>query len=448
MAFPAHLMRKALIALLLMFADPIAARAAAVPSPSVRVWMTIPFLALLLAIAIVPFVNRHWWEKHYAKVSLGLGFLVVSYYSFVIDYHRMLETAVDYFSFIVLIGSLFVAAGGIFLHTERRATPALNLLILSSGAVLSNILGTTGASMLLIRPFLRINRPRFSEFHLVFFIFIVSNLGGALTPIGDPPLLLGYLKGVPFHWTIVHVWPAWLMALVLVLALFYLLDLRSYRAWFAQNRDHPALPGHLHVHGARSLLFLLIILAAVFTSTPSREVIMIAAAAASYRFARKEALRANEFTFAPIREVAVLFAGIFATMVPALDWLNLNAGRIGLKTPGQYYWATGALSSILDNAPTYLNFLSAALGLQGLSLDQPGHVETLIAQHGRFLLAISVSSVFFGAMTYIGNGPNFMVKSIAEHHGVKCPSFFGYIVKYSLPVLLPIFLLIWLAFFR
>ncbi len=445
--FCSHMMRKLLPASLLILGFPRGAFAAFPEIPPVRAWMILPFLALLLAIAIVPFVNRGWWERHYPKVSLGLGFLVVAHYSFLIDYHRMLQTALDYFSFIVLIGSLFVAAGGIMLHTERRATPLLNVLILASGAVLANILGTTGASMLLIRPFIRINRPRFSGFHLAFFIFVVSNLGGALTPIGDPPLLLGYLKGVPFHWLILNIWRVWLLALVLVLAVFYVMDVRSFRRWSGQH-DHPALPGRLHIHGRRNFIFLLIILAAVFAATPVREIIMIAAAAAAYRFALKGALRANEFTFAPMREVAVLFAGIFATMVPALDWLNLNARHLGLKTPGQFYWASGLLSSVLDNAPTYLNFLSAALGLHGLSLENPGDIGILIAEHGRFLLAISVGSVFFGAATYIGNGPNFMVRSIAEHHGVRCPSFFGYMLKYSLPVLTPIFLIVWLLFFR
>ncbi len=440
-------MKKTLIALFVMVAAPCSVRAATPEVPPVHAWMALPFLALLLAIAVVPFVNRRWWECHYPKVSLGLGFLVVAYYSFIAEFRRLAETAADYFSFIVLIGALFVAAGGIHLHTARRATPLLNLLILASGALLANILGTTGASMLLVRPFIRINRLRFSGFHLVFFIFVVSNLGGALTPIGDPPLLLGYLKGVPFHWTILNIWPIWLAALACILSVFFVLDLRSYRRW-SRESGHPALPGRLHVHGRRNFVFLLIILAAVFTATPAREVIMIAAAAASYRLARRDALRANEFSFAPVREVAVLFAGIFATMLPALDWLNLNASRFGIRTPGQFFWASGLLSSVLDNAPTYLNFLSAALGLHGLVLDNPGHMQTLIAQDSRLLLAISVGSVFFGAMTYIGNGPNFMVKSIAEHHGVQCPSFFGYIVKYSIPVLVPVFLLVWVLFFR
>jgi Na+/H+ antiporter NhaD/arsenite permease-like protein len=440
-------MLRLLPAFLSILAVPLSAAAATRDFAPVRAWMTLPFFALLLAIAIVPLVNRRWWERHYPHLSFGLGFLVLSTYSFLIDYHGMLNAAFEYFSFIVLIGALFVASGGIVIHTERRATPALNTLILTAGAVLSNIVGTTGASMLFIRPFLRINSARLRPFHVVFFIFIVSNLGGALTPIGDPPLLLGYLNGVPFLWTALNIWPIWLTALLILLALFFALDSHSYRKWSARQ-DHPESPGRIHLHGARSFVFLLIIVAAVFSPSPSREIIMTAAAAAAYLFARKDALRANEFSFAPIREVAIVFAGIFATMVPALDWLNLNAPLIGLRTPGQFYWASGILSGVLDNAPTYLAFLSTALGLHGLSPADHDQVGILIARHGRFLMAISVGSVFFGAGTYIGNGPNFMVKSIAEHLGVKCPSFFGYILKYSLPILLPTFLIVWLIFFR
>jgi Na+/H+ antiporter NhaD/arsenite permease-like protein len=409
--------------------------------------MMLPFALLLLAIAAVPFLHRHWWERYYPYVSIGLGLFVCGYYAIYLDYHRMLETFADYFSFIVLIGSLFIAAGGIFLDTERRATPLVNTILLTAGALISNLLGTTGASMLLIRPFLRINKSRVRGYHVVFFIFIVSNMGGALTPIGDPPLFLGYLNGVPFLWTLQKIWPVWLMALALVLAVFFLLDTRSYRKW-AVGESHIAKPARIELRGAQNFFFLFIILAAVFATTPIREIIMIAAAAAAHLFAKKDALRANEFTFAPIKEVAILFAGIFATMVPALDWLALNADRIGIKTPGQYYWCSGILSSFLDNAPTYLNFLSAAMGLHQLTLGNAEHMKILLSEHARYLQAISVGAVFFGANTYIGNGPNFMVKSIAEHQGVKCPSFFGYIVCYSLPVLIPIFAVIWLIFFR
>jgi Na+/H+ antiporter NhaD/arsenite permease-like protein len=323
----------------------------------------------------------------------------------------------------------------------------VNTGLLAAGAVVSNLLGTTGASMLLVRPFLRINKARIREYHIVFFIFIVSNMGGALTPIGDPPLFLGYLNGVPFHWTILQVWPIWLLGLMIVLTIFYIMDDVYYRRWVEEKHARPK-PSKVQLLGTQNFIFLVIILVAVFASSPQREIIMISAAAASYRFAKKEALRANEFNFTPIKEVAILFAGIFATMVPALDWLELNADRLGIRTAGHFFWASGILSSFLDNAPTYLNFLSAGMGLHHLVLGNAQHMETFIAEHGKFLLAISVGSVFFGANTYIGNGPNFMVKSIAEHAGVKCPSFFGYIVKYSIPILIPTFALVWFIFFR
>ena len=415
--------------------------------PPVKGWMVTPFLLLLAAIAIVPFISRAWWDKYYPHVSIGLGFAVFAYYSLALDARRMLETSLDYVSFIMLIGSLFVASGGIFLHTERHATPWLNTLLLAAGAVVSNLLGTTGASMLLIRPFLRMNKQRVRGFHVVFFIFVVSNIGGALTPIGDPPLFLGYLNGVPFRWTIVNVWPIWLLALSLVLGIFFAVDTLYYRKYLAGGH-RPVKGTRFHLMGSHNFIFLLIILAAVFAPMPVRELIMLCAAIAAYRFASKEALQKNEFSFTPIKEVAILFAGIFATMVPALDWLALNADRIGIRSPGGFYWASGILSSVLDNAPTYLNFLSAAMGLHGLMLSNPDQVQILIAQHGQFLLAISVGAVFFGANTYIGNGPNFMVKSIAEHTGVDCPSFFGYVFKYSLPVLMPVFALVWFLFFR
>jgi Na+/H+ antiporter NhaD/arsenite permease-like protein len=323
----------------------------------------------------------------------------------------------------------------------------MNTSLLAAGAVISNLLGTTGASMLLIRPFIRINKLRIREFHVVFFIFVVSNIGGALTPIGDPPLFLGYLNFVPFHWTLAHVWHIWLLALVLVLGVFFVFDTIAYRRWVEERRSEPK-PSRIYLQGTQNFFFLLIILVAVFADTPVRELIMIAAAGAAHRFARKEALRANEFNFTPIREVAILFAGIFATMVPALDWLELNADRLGIRTPGQFFWASGILSSFLDNAPTYLNFLSAALGLHHLVLGNAEHMRSFISDHGKFLQAISVASVFFGANSYIGIGPNFMVKSIAEQAGVRCPSFFGYMAKYSVPVLIPIFALVWLLFFR
>lgn len=415
--------------------------------PPVQAWMILPFVILLLTIALAPFISRAWWEKHYPKVSLGLGFLVVGYYFLYLDCHRPLKLGLEYFSFIVLIGALYVASSGIFLHTHRQASPLFNTLFLGAGALVSNVLGTTGASMLLIRPFLRINKSRLRGFHVVFFIFCVSNIGGALTPIGDPPLFLGYLNGVPFHWTIFRLWHIWLFALGLVLGSFWVLDALSYGKWL--RAGHQPSPGtRFELMGKRSFFFLFLVIIAVFAQTPVRELIMIGAAAAAYSFARREALRANEFTFAPIREVSILFAGIFATMGPALDWLSQNAQRLRIGTPGEFYWASGILSSVLDNAPTYLNFLTVALGLQQSTPGNQDQMRSLLAGDGRFLQAISIGSVFFGACTYIGNGPNFMVKSIAEHAGFKCPTFFGYLLRYSLPVLLPVFALVWFLFFR
>jgi Na+/H+ antiporter NhaD/arsenite permease-like protein len=440
-------MRKSAMVLLVALLHPGAALAADGQILKVNPWMILPFILLLLAIALAPFLHRYGWEKYYPLVALGLGFFVFSYYVLYVDVGRMMESMGDYFSFIVLIGSLYVAAGGIFLHTERHATPFMNTWMLAAGALAANVLGTTGASMLLIRPFVRINRPRIRGFHVVFFIFIVSNVGGALTPIGDPPLFLGYLNGVPFHWTIRKLWHIWLLGVILILVLFFLIDSLSYARW-VREKHHRVHGTRFQLMGTQNFVFLFIILAAVFAATPVREFIMIAAAAAAYRFARKDALRANRFTFAPIREVAILFAGIFATMVPALDWLSLNAHRLGINTPGQFFWTSGILSSFLDNAPTYLNFLSASMGLHHLTLGNPEHMKILLAEHAEFLQAISIGAVFFGANTYIGNGPNFMVKAIAEHAGVECPSFFGYILRYSLPVLMPIFALVWFLFFR
>lgn len=446
--FPrANRTRRILPALAAISAFPAPACAAGRAIPSVSGWTVLPFIALLLAIALLPLFAHRWWERNHPLVALGLGFGVFSYYLLSFGPQRMVESLLEYFSFITLIGSLFVVSGGIYLHTERYATPWVNTALLGIGALISNLIGTTGASMLLIRPFIRINRRRMREFHVVFFIFVVSNIGGALTPVGDPPLFLGYLNGVPFTWSMRNLWPIWLAALVPVLGVFYFLDRRS---WRAAARDHPRPQRgtRFELEGTGNFVFLLIILAAVFTHTPVREIIMIAAAGAAHRFAKKSALKANDFTFAPIREVAVLFAGIFMTMVPALDRLALHADRLGIRTPGAFYWATGTLSSFLDNAPTYLNFLSAALGLQGLALGDAAQMRTFLAGHGRFLQAISAGAVFFGACSYIGNGPNFMVKSIAEHSGVRCPTFMGYIARYTLPVLLPVFAAIWIAFFR
>jgi Na+/H+ antiporter NhaD/arsenite permease-like protein len=421
-----------------------------------------PFVLLLLAIALMPFVAKHWWEHNYHKVAIGLGLIVVAYYVFVLrNTPRMITTAVEYCGFIALIGSLFVVAGGIHINMMGRSTPTVNTGLLAMGALLANLIGTTGASMLLIRPFLRINKYRVSAYHVVFFIFIVSNIGGALTPIGDPPLFLGYLKGVPFFWLLTKptVVLAWLLCVVALLALFFVLDSLNFR----QHRTEARKPAEdrIELEGTHNFMWLFVIIGLVLMQKADRvqalghehvttvviALLMVGVAGLAYRFANKDALKENEFTFAPIREVGYLFVGIFATMVPALDLLEKHAGDLGITTVRQFFWGSGALSSVLDNAPTYLNFLTAAFGLQQKSLENPAHVQAVLADPAawRYIVAVSLGAVFFGANTYIGNGPNFMVKSIAESSGVKCPSFFGYVVKYTLPILIPLFAVVsWL----
>ncbi len=435
--------------------------------------MIAPFILLLLSIAVMPFINRHWWEHNYPLVSFALGAVSVIYYFFILkNGPRMIHTAIEYISFISLLASLFVVSGGIHIRVKGRSTPIANVILLGIGAVISNLLGTTGASMVLIRPYIRLNKYRISGYHIVFFIFIVSNIGGMLTPIGDPPLFLGYLKGVPFFWVITRVWYIWLIAVGSVLLIFYLIDRHNYKKLpDVMEKEIEAKGEEAVVEGLHNLVFLALILGAVFLEEPIREIIMLGSAVASYFTTKREIHERNDFNFIPIKEVAILFAGIFATMVPALDWLELNAEKLGLIHPGEFFWGTGVLSSFLDNAPTYLNFLSAAFGLHGLSVDNPIHMKAMLGmlspndlshlqilhnsnvlpvthETWRYVQAISVSAVMFGAMTYIGNGPNFMVKSIAEQAHIKMPSFFGYMVKYSIPILIPIFTFIWFIFFK
>ncbi len=427
----------------------------ALPNPL----MVIPFILLLLMIATGPLFYKHFWENHYPKISILLGLVVVVYYIFFLNnYESLLHTLTEYISFIALLSSLFVASGGILIKVDKKSTPLMNVLFLLFGAFISNIIGTTGASMLLIRPFIRMNRERIAPYHIIFFIFIVSNIGGALTPIGDPPLFLGYLSGVPFFWVIKNVWYIWLPAVLLVIAVFYFFDVNNKK----DAGKVTAHSGKIQIKGTRNLIFLLIIIIAVFIDpvvfgwVPNlsplpfgiREIVMFAVVVLSYKFADKTALTDNEFDFEPIKEVAYLFAGIFAAMIPALQLIANEAHVIGSKlNAGIFYWATGSLSAVLDNTPTYMNFLSAAMGKYALDVSLKAHVLQFVSIDEIYLKAISVAAVFFGAMTYIGNGPNFMVKSISERAGINMPSFFSYIVKYSFVVLVPVFTLVWLVFF-
>lgn len=396
-------------------------------------WTVAPFGLLLLSIALVPLLAPTWWEERYGQVSLLLG-VPVALYFLVADPQEVARTVRDYVGFIVLLGTLFIITGGIVIRGTFPPTPWVNALFLGFGATVANLIGTTGASVLLVRPLLRANEKRQNVAHVVvFFIFLVSNIGGVLTPLGDPPLFLGFLHGVPFFWTLA-LWPQWVCAVVLVIGVFIVLDIIHWR----HDAMHPREPLRLAVRGTHNFIFLGGIVAAVFLNSPWRELLMVLMGGLSYVSTGAEIHQENRFTFRPITEVAVLFAGIFMAMMPALVILEARGARAGLREPWHFFWATGVLSSFLDNAPTYLTFLSAAHGL-GLPSEIGGVPE-------KFLAAVSLGAVFMGANSYIGNGPNFMVKSIAEEHGVKMPSFFGY-MAYSGAVLIPVFLIItWLFF--
>jgi Na+/H+ antiporter NhaD/arsenite permease-like protein len=405
------------------------------------VWI-LPFLALLLSIALLPLVAGHFWESNLRKlgVSALLGLPVVWLY-WGGNERALHHAALDYTSFMILLGSLFVITGGIFLEGDLRATPLTNAGFLAGGALLASLIGTTGASMLLVRPLLQTNRERKHVRHtVVFFIFLVSNVGGCLTPLGDPPLFLGYLAGVPFVWTL-RLAPAWLLTCGLLLAIYFAWDRREYRRESREDLMRDRLEVRpLRLAGKENIALLFVVVASVaFLKAPYRECAMLGSAIVSYTITQRELRHANRFTFAPLLEVGALFAGIFATMLPALDILRAHGSALGVREPWHYFWSAGMLSSFLDNAPTYLTFLALAQG-QGLPNEVVGVSHEVLA-------AISLGAVFMGANSYIGNGPNFMVRSIAEERGVAMPSFGGYML-YSGAILLPLFAVVTLVFFR
>ncbi len=465
------------------------------------VWLVIPFVVLLLMIATGPLFYPHFWHHHYPKVAIALGAIVGLYYLVVMGELTPIEhAAMEYFAFIALLGSLFVASGCILIKTDFAGTPRANSILLLVGGVIANFIGTTGASMLLIRPYMRLNAGRLKPYHIIFFIFIVSNIGGALTPIGDPPLFLGFLRGVPFFWTVTNLWYIWLPTILLILGVFYVIDSRNKtesireeaedvgidvepgevpgRAAVPEAQGIESLPVHtrkrLTIEGKMGFVWLAVIIASVFLDPNVlegmkgtvldlhgrfhvpfgiREVIMFAVCYFAYKTAKPHVLAGNDFNFEPIKEVGYLFIGIFLTMQPALTLIGTfaaeNADSLGVT---QFYFGTGILSGVLDNAPTYVSFLSAAMGKFGSSIENRDMVEafalgTTQPAETFYLQAISIAAVFFGALTYIGNGPNFMVKAIAESSGVETPSFVAYVVKYSLPILIPIYILVWVVFF-
>ncbi len=430
-------------------------------------WLVIPFMLLLIMIATGPLFYAHHWHHHYPKYAIGFGIFVCAYYLFHANPTPVLHAAQEYISFIALVASLFIAASGIYLGINANGSPRNNVLLLLAGSVIANLIATTGAAMLFIRSFMRLNKGRLKAYHIVFFIFLVANIGGALTPIGDPPLFLGFLRGVPFFWTLTHVWYIWLPTTIFLLGVFYVIDSRNKAKGNVKNTDEPTIK----IEGSKSFIWVAIIIVSVFIDpnvlsfVPDlheafhipfgiREIIMLTVAFLAYKYANKSCLEKNEFSFEPIREVGWLFLGIFATMQPALQLISNFAGEhAGTLSVSVFYWGTGSLSGILDNAPTYLNFLSAAMGKFGMDVDVAEQVATFAygdvghPDSWFYLQAISVAAVFFGALTYIGNAPNFMVKAIAEGNGVQTPSFFGYIVRYSLPILLPTYFVIWLIFY-
>ncbi len=446
--------------------------AAEAPAGAPPYWSFIPFITLLLCIAILPLIPRteHWWHKNGNKLLVGscLGFITLLYYFFISETHpgmsgvlHVLNHAVlkEYLPFIVLLFSLYVISGGVLVTGDLEARPLVNCAFLGTGAILASFIGTTGASVLLIRPLLKTNSERKHVVHtVVFFIFIVSNIGGCLTPLGDPPLFLGFLKGVPFTWTF-SLWKDWAIMNVVLLGIYFLWD--SFCYFREARRDILADEvgvKPLRISGTINFLWLLGVVGGVgcvdstrtlpFTDfTPpefTREVLLLALSALSwYTTPEGTTIRAhNRFTFFPIAEVACLFIGIFVCMQAPVEFLRVSGGQLGIDSTTSFFWATGILSSFLDNAPTYVVFFETAKTLTAESAAITFDVEVLRLTEGAirtdYLRAISLGAVFMGANTYIGNGPNFMVKSIAEEAGVKMPSFFGYMV-YSCLVLVPLF---------
>ncbi len=445
----------------------------------VPIWLCIPFAGLLLCIAIMPLVKGEWWEAHQPLVvALWIIVLVIPFavlYGVGDTVETVLECTVnDYLTFIILLFGLFCVSGNITMEGDFAGSPRINVGLLAIGTLLASCIGTTGASMLMVRPVIKMNSWRRRKSHImIFFIFMVSNMGGCLTPIGDPPLLMGFMRGVPFFWSL-HLFPVLLFNMVILLFIFYHLDKRNYRKDIAEGRKPDiSKPGtEFRIDGLHNIIFLIMIVAAVILSGvlpgmsafqdaagnvrgihifgevslsfPSliEIVLILLAAFLSFKTTKKEIRTRNHFTWGAIQEVAVLFIGIFITMQPALMLLKAVGPNLGLTEPAQMFWATGALSSFLDNTPTYLVFLTTA-GTLGFT---SGISTTLGTLPEKMLSAISCGAVFMGANTYIGNAPNFMVKSISDENGVNMPSFFGYML-WSVSILIPVFIIDMLVFF-
>lgn len=451
-------------------------------------WSALPFVLLLLSIALLPLAAPHFWEKNRNKaiISAVFGIPAALYLATWVSpelarfaqnclnigvpvcvngagVEVIVKTALEYLSFILLLGALFTISGGIVIRGSFSGTPEVNTVFLAIGAILASFIGTTGASMLLIRPILRANAIRERKAHIViFFIFLVSNTGGLLTPLGDPPLFLGFLRGVPFTWTF-NLFPQWLVVCGILLLVFYIWDSVVFRLEDIQrpgDLDELVLKHEpVQILGVRNFFLLGGVVLTIYLcgtfhlGQGIHELVlggsMIALAWLSWQFSDASWRKENHFSWGPMIEVAVVFAGIFATMIPALLILNARGPELALKEPWQFFWTTGMLSSFLDNAPTYLTMSATAAGLQGIGVDGSQYLARLIETDvgERLLAAIACGAVFMGANTYIGNGPNFMVKAIAESEKIRMPSFLGY-MAYSATVLLPVFVLVTWIFFR
>lgn len=445
-------------------------------------WSMIPFAGMLLSIAIFPIVKPHWWEKNMLWVALFWSFVFLVPFFFVYGadetIYQLIHTVVlDYVPFLLLLFALYAVAGGIVIKGSMVGTPKLNTIILAIGTVLASVIGTTGAAMVVIRPLIRANEFRKRKMHtIIFFIFLVCNIGGALTPVGDPPLFMGFLRGVPFFWTTIHLLPLYVFTSVVLLVIYYIFENKMYKKDLAEGCVQPEHTGEkIKIEGLHNLLYIVLILFAVVMSgtlaqspmfqNPDgsvkglhlyslhghdlvatwpniiKDILLLVAAFLSMKTTKKEIREFNNFNWAAIEEVAKLFIGIFITMIPALAILGARGASLGLHTEWQFFWSTGMLSGFLDNTPTYLVFLTTAAAMgaaEGLATTI-GIVEVPI------LIAVSAGAVFMGALSYIGNAPNFMVRSIAEESNIKMPSFFGY-MKWSFGILIPLFLLDTLIF--
>ena len=442
--------------------------------PLLPLWSCIPFACMLLSIAFFPLVAPEFWHHHFGKISAFWATLMALPFLFVYRGSALYEILhiilADYVPFIILLWSLYTVSGGILLRGTLRGTPIVNTGMLIIGTILASWMGTTGAAMLLIRPFLRANSYRKSRtFMVVFFIFLVANIGGSLTPLGDPPLFLGFLHGVSFFWTF-NILPHMVLVAVLLLTIYFILDTYFYRKERARPPDDGAKEP-LKLEGTYNFLFLAGIVGSVLMSGIVdwgeintlgvhravqdwvRDGLLITMGILSLVATPIQLREDNDFTWFPIIEVAYLFVGIFITMIPCL--LILQAGSHGalgflvklVVEPFHYFWVTGTLSAFLDNAPTYLTFFNTALGSFYAGLTEAQAVPLLMTENAIYLKAISAGAVFFGACSYIGNAPNFMVRSIAEEAGTPMPSFFGYILKYTLVFLIPCFVVVTFVFF-